>query len=239
MSELLIRKLELRDHLSAEEKQIIRDMVGPARLVRSDFDIVCQGDHPSESTLLLEGFTFRSVYLKDGQRQITSIHVPGDFVDLHCFLIKQMDHNITALTPCRIAKVPHATLQRISETQPHLTRMFWLSTLIDAAIHRRWLAAMGRQSALAHAAHLLCELYVRQNEIGLVDGASFRAPLTQVKLADALGLSHVHTNRVVQELRERRLVEWLGDRVTVLDWDGLAGLAEFDPTYLSLCCEPR
>jgi CRP-like cAMP-binding protein len=239
MIEYLIRKIELRDRLSDEEKKVLAAAVGPAREVGPNQDIICEGDRPTESTLVLEGYTLRQQVLTEGDRQITAIHIPGDFVDLHSFLIKTMDHSITTLTPCRIAGVSHARLREISEQHPHLTRLLWLLTLIDAAIHRRWLTAMGRQSALAHTAHLLCEMYVRQKEILLTTDATFRMPLTQAKLADTLGLSAVHTNRVLRELREGGFVEWQGDRVTVKDWVGLKELAEFDSTYLSGQHEPR
>jgi CRP-like cAMP-binding protein len=239
MSELLIRKLELRDQLSEDEKRVLSRAVGPSRVIGPNQDVVREGDRPTESTLLLDGYTSRSVVLSGGQRQITSIHVPGDFVDLHSLLVKTMDHAVTSLTRCVVAGVPHATLREITERHPHLARMLWLSTLIDAAIHRRWLTAMGRQSALSHTAHLLCELYVRQKEILLTRDSNFRVPLSQAKLADALGISHVHTNRVIQELREIGLIEWKRDSVTIKDWEHLVKIAEFDPTYLSLQREPR
>jgi CRP-like cAMP-binding protein len=239
MIEYLIRKIELRDQLSDEEKRILSAAIGPARDVGPNRDIIREGDRPTESTLVLEGYTLRQQVLTEGARQITAIHIPGDFVDLHSFLIKTMDHSVTTLTPCKIAGVPHVKLQEICEQHPHLARLLWLLTLIDAAIHRRWLTAMGRQSALAHTAHLLCEMYVRQKEILPLTDATFRMPLTQAKLADVLGLSAVHTNRIVRDLREGGFVDWQGDRVTVRDWEGLSELAEFDPTYLSMQKEPR
>jgi CRP-like cAMP-binding protein len=239
LPEHLIRKLELRDRLSADEKQVLLQAIGPSRAVDANLDIIHEGDRPTESTLVLEGYTARHQSLSGGERQITSIHVPGDFVDLHGFMIKTMDHSVSTLTACRVATVPHGALRRMTETQPHLTRLLWLLTLIDAAIHRRWLTAMGRQSALSHTAHLLCEMFTRQKEVLAASDGVFRMPFTQAKLADSLGLSAVHTNRVVRELREAGFVDWQGERVTIRDWDGLRELAEFDPTYLSLQNEPR
>src|SRR5690606_13153704 len=110
-------------------------------------DIVREGDRPKDSCLLLDGFAARYKMMADGRRQITAIHMAGDFVDLHSFILKIMDHGILALSACRVAYVPHATLQRITETHPHLTRLLWLNTLMDGATHREWLAAMGRRSA--------------------------------------------------------------------------------------------
>jgi CRP-like cAMP-binding protein len=239
MPDHLIRRLELRDRLSDEEKHALKAAVGRGREVGPNQDIIREGDRPTSSALILEGYTARVQTLSGGERQITAIHVPGDFVDLHSFLIKTMDHSVTTLTKCTVALVPHQALREISTSFPHLTRLLWLLTLIDAAIHRRWMMGMGRQSALGHTAHLLCELYVRQKEVLPLADAKFRMPLTQARLADALGLSVVHTNRVIRDLREGGFVEWRGSDVTVKDWEGLSQLAEFDPTYLSMQNEPR
>jgi CRP-like cAMP-binding protein len=239
MSEYLIRRIELRDRMSEEEKRTLLAAIGPERELGPNTDILREGDRPTECTLLLEGYTLRQQTLGEGGRQITAIHIPGDFVDLHSFLIKTMDHSITTLTPCRVAGVQHRALREISDRHPHLARLLWLLTLIDAAIHRRWLTAMGRQSALGNTAHLLCEMYVRQKEVLQMVDTTFQMPLTQSKLADTLGLSAVHTNRIVRELRESGFVEWQGNRVTIRDWSGLRELGEFDPTYLSMQNEPR
>lgn len=239
MTAHLIRKLELRDELSEEEKELLTSSIRHSRTIREGEEIVRQGDRPAVSTVLLEGFTARTQHVGEGARSITSIHVPGDFVDLHAFLIKKMDHGVTALTDCRVATVSHSDLQRITETAPHLTRMLWLTTLIDGAIHRRWLAAMGRQNAVSHMAHLFCELYLRQAEVLRLPDYKFLVPLSQAALGDAMGLSAVHVNRTLKQLRQSGTLEWTGREATILDWDGLRTLADFDPTYLHLEHEPR
>jgi CRP-like cAMP-binding protein len=237
--DLLIRKLEERDRLSEEEKQVLAAALGPSKSVSADSDMVREGDRPSESTLLVEGFAARYKVLQSGKRQITAIHIPGDFVDLHSFLLKKMDHAIAALTPCTVATVPHDTLRQITERHPHLARLLWLSTLIDSSIHREWLVAMGRRSAREHMAHLFCELYLRLELVGLTKDNSYEMPITQAELGDTLGISTVHVNRVVQELRADGLITWRGNRLTVDDWDRLQEVAEFTPTYLSLFNERR
>lgn len=235
----LIRKLEQRDRLDADEKRILRNMVVRIKEFRADEDMVREGARPTDSTLLLEGFAARYKDLPNGKRQITALHVPGDFVDLHSFLLKTMDHGIMALSGCKTGAVPHETLREISERHPHLTRLLWLNTLLDGAIHREWLVAMGRRAALGQMAHLFCELFLRLQAVGLTEDRSFRLPLTQAELGDTLGLSTVHVNRVLQELRASRLVSWRGATVTIEDWDGLARVAEFDPAFLNLQNEPR
>jgi CRP-like cAMP-binding protein len=135
--------------------------------------------------------------------------------------------------------VPHANLAELSRTHPHLTRLFWLQTLMDGAIHREWLVAMGRRPALGQAAHLLCELYLRLEAVNGARDFSFAVPLTQSELGDVLGLSSVHVNRVLQELRTRQIISWRGQNVVILDWPRLQEIAEFDPRYLHLTREPR
>lgn len=235
----LVLRLEARDDLSAEERQTIESMFTEVRLVRAGDDIVRDRDRPSHSTLVVNGVAARYKVLKEGERQITALHLPGDFVDLHSFLLKEMDHGVTAISQCRVTTVPHETLERISEEQPHLTRLFWLLTLLDGALHREWLVAMGRRSALGQMAHLLCELRSRLQVVGACDGDSFNMPITQIDLSDILGLSSVHANRVLQELRSENLVTWKGSTITILDWDGLRRAAEFDDRYLHLVKEPR
>jgi CRP-like cAMP-binding protein len=239
MISLLFRKLERRDILSDEEKQALEGAVARVKEVRADEDMVREGDRPTESTLLLEGFAARYKLLSNGKRQITALHVPGDFVDLHSFLLKKMDHAVMALTPCRVSLFPHEGLRVITEKHPHLGRLLWLNTLIDGAIHREWLVAMGRRPALNQIAHLLCELSLRLQAVGLTQDNSFRLPLTQAELGDALGLSTVHVNRVIQQLRADGSVTWRGETIIIDDWPRLKEIAEFDLTFLNLDNEPR
>jgi CRP-like cAMP-binding protein len=237
--DLLITKLERRDRLTEAEKAVLREGWSAPRLYKAGQDLVREGNRPSVSTIVVDGFCGRYNTLRDGRRQITALHIGGDFVDLHSFLLKIMDHGVTALTDCRAVTIPHEHLERITETQPHLTRMLWLSTLIDASINRQWIVAMGRLASGAQFAHLICELRVRLGIIGQADDDGYDFPLTQTQVADVLGLSLVHVNRVVQELRREELIAWSGRRIRILDWKRLVELAEFDPRYLHLELEPR
>ena len=239
MIEPLLLKLASHDVLSVAEQDLLRSAIVKERRFATGDDLVSQGSRPSFSTLLLEGFSARYKVLEDGTRQITALHIPGDFVDLHAFALKVMDHGIVAMSPCRVGFADHSALKRITETAPHLTRVLWLETLIDGAIHREWIVAMGRRSRRSHLAHLICELYVRLQVVRLVDGASFRFPLSQSEVADALGLSVVHLNKTLQALRAERAFTWESRTITIIDWDRLQEIAEFDPTYLNLSVEPR
>ena len=234
----LVDKLSLRDRLNPEEIEALSAVLDAPKSVSVGSDIVREHTRPMHSTLLISGFSARYSTLEDGSRQITEINVSGDFIDLHSLLMKQMDHGVVALTDCVIAEAPHSGLIDITERHPHLGRLLWLDTIIDAAIHRQWLVAMGRRSGLSHLAHLVCELYLRLQAVGQTGDLSFDLPLTQNILGDALGLSAVHVSRLISELRAEGVVQWSGGRIDILDWRRLAEIAEFDPTYLRLQSEP-
>ena len=236
----LIRKLEQYDRLSDAERRLLEEAVVRQRAVSRDEDIIREGDRPTESTVLITGFAVRYNLLRSGTRQITALHVPGDFVNLHSFLVKKMDHAVMAITPCTVGMVPHETLREISESHPHLARLLAVNIAVDGAIHRQWIVAMGRRSALEHTAHLLCELFLRLQVVGLTEGYTFKLPLTQAELGDTLGLSTVHVNRVLQDLRKDGLITWRGGEAVVIeDWPRLQHIAEFDPTFLSLEVQSR
>ena len=237
--DMLARKLLSYDDVSEAEVDTIRRSIKGGKVYEAKQDLVRQDERTGHSSLLVEGWTARSKSLEDGSRQITALHIPGDFVDLHSFLLHKMDHSVVALTPCRVAFVPHENLLRVSQEQPHLTRLFWLSTLVDAAIHRNWQVALGRLPAVNRMAQLICEIYARLEAVGLARDFMFELPLTQPIIADALGLSLVQVNRSLQEIRRRELLAWNGRTVKILDWDQLAAFSQFDPTYLSLQREPR
>lgn len=239
MIELLIRNLEARDTLSSGEIGILHRIIKHDRLVPKGGDIVVEGSRPNESTLLLDGFAARYRVLEDGKRQITALHVPGDFVDLHAFLLKTMDHGVLALSECKIAAAAHRDLAVVTGTNAHLTRLLWLSTVIDGAIHREWIVAMGRRSKRSHLAHLICELFTRLSVVGMVVENTFGLPLSQAEVADVLGLSLVHLNKTLQTLRADGLIRWVDHQITVLDWGELSKIAEFDTAYLCLNREAR
>lgn len=239
MIERHIAKLRARDDISAEEEQAIRGAVSEYRDYPADKVFIRAGEELHASTLLLDGLMCRQKDLSDGHRQITELHVAGDFADLHSFALKRLDHDVMTLTPCRVALVPHDNLRAITERHPHLTRVYWFTTNLDAAIHREWEVSLGRRSAVARLAHLFCELHVRLGIVGLTDGMSYPLSLTQVELAECLGLTSVHINRTMQQLRSEGLVEFRSGRVTLLDLPALQAVAEFDPAYLYLERRPR
>ena len=239
MIETHLMKLRARDELSPEEEQAIRGAVAEIREYPADRTFIKAGEELDHSSLLLEGIACRHKDLRDGQRQITELHVAGDFADLHSFTLKRLDHQVMTLTPCSIAVVPHEKLKEITEKHPHLTRVYWFATNLDAAIHREWELSLGRRSAISRMAHLLCELRLRLGLVGLAGELEYDLPLTQSDLAECLGLTSVHVNRTLKELRERGVVEFRSGRVEISDLPSLEKIAEFDPAYLYLERRPR
>lgn len=232
-------KLRCRDAVSDDEEQALERACAGFREAKPKEVLVHERRPQTQSHLLLDGIVARQSTLSDGRRQIVALHVPGDFVDLHSFLVQSLEHDVVALTPVRIALFPHAGLRAITETHPHLARMLWLSTLLDAALHREWVLTVGRRTAKERVAHLLCELHARMKVVERTTGNSYQLPLSQTDIADACGLTNVHVNRVLRQLREAGLARFKTRTVEILDPDGLAAAAEFDPFYLHLGGFPR
>ena len=240
MIEAHLQKLRARDDISAEEEAGIRGLVAEVREYRPDQTIIRRGVELRESTLLLDGWIARTKDMSDGQRQISELQFSGDFTDMHGFTLKRLDHNIVTITHCRVGMVPHERIYALLERFPHLTRVYWLMTNIDASIHREWTVSLGRRPAIARMAHLFCEVRERLNLVGLVTrDDSFHFPLTQQELSECLGLTAVHVNRTLQELRKRELIAVENRRATILDLKRLKSAGEFDPYYLYLEKRPR
>ena len=229
-----LKKLRRRIEISSDEERAIRDSVVETRKVAADQLLIRSGQELNSSILLLDGWMARSKDLAGGERQVTELHVAGDFADLHGFTLKRLDHDVVTLSECIVGVVPHERLQQITEQYPRLARIYWFSANVDAAITRELALSLGQRSAMSRMAHLFCELYMRLDDVGLARRDGFAFPLTQRELSECLGLTVVHANRTIQELRRRGLVELENRNLTILDRLGLEGLAEFDPAYLYL-----
>jgi CRP-like cAMP-binding protein len=230
----LLKKLRRRVEISSEEEQVIRDSVAETRRTSADEIVVRAGEELNSSLLLIEGWLARSKDLAGGERQVTQLHVAGDFADLHGFTLKRLDHDVATLADSRLAVMPHERLREVTNRYPRLARVFWFSTNIDAAIQRELALSLGQRSAMSRMAHLFCELYERLDVVGRTSHDGYEFPLTQRELSECLGLTVVHANRTLQELRRRGLIELENRRLTIRDRRGLEGLAEFDPSYLYL-----
>lgn len=229
-----LKKLRRRIEISSDEERAIRDAVAEVRRIPADVLVIRSGEELNSSLLLIDGWLARSKDLAGGERQVTQLHVAGDFADLHGFTLKRLDHDVTTLSDCRIAVVPHERIRELTERFPRLGRIYWFSTNMDAAIQRELALSLGQRSAISRMAHLFCELYVRLDVVGRTRESGYEFPLTQRELSECLGLTVVHANRTLQELRRRGLVELENRQLRIRDRRGLEGLAEFDPSYLYL-----
>ena len=180
----------------------------------------------------MEGLVCRHVDGRNGTRQLVAIQIPGDFVDLHGYPLKSLDHDVGTLTPVRMAIIPHAALDGILQRYPALTRKLWFATLVDAAMHRQWMFRLGRMRAVQRVAHFLSEMSLRLLAIDAFDGVRFRLPLTQSDIAEVCGLTNVHVNRVMRELRELKLCTFRNGLAEIHDLAAFIELGEFDPGYL-------
>jgi CRP-like cAMP-binding protein len=230
----LIRKLESIAPLAPEEKAALLRLPLRLKTVAAHQDIVRAGDTPSESCLIVAGFACRYSLTAEGKRQILSFHIAGDIPDLQSLYLDVMDHSLATLVPSSLAFIQHDDLRTSMRSHPGLGGLLWRDTLIDAAVFRQWMVGLGRRDAYGRIAHLLCELLVRLRAVELVEDHAFTLPVTQAELGDAFGLSTVHVNRVLQDLRRDGLISLHGGCLKVLDWEGLQRASEFDPTYLHL-----
>ena len=230
----LIVRLDTIGVLTEVDREIIRGLPIKVQVLERGQAAAADGDATQHSCLLISGFMHRFKTLQDGRRQILSFHVPGEIPDLQSLYIDKMDHTLAATVTSRVGFVAHTDLIAAIRTSPNLMDLLWRETLIDAAIFRMWMVMLGQRPAEERMSHLLCELYTRLDAIGHAPEQRYRLPLTQVDLADALGLSTVHTNRTLQELRSAGLIEFEQRQLTILDWPRLQAVAQFDPSYLHL-----
>lgn len=230
----LLRKLISIADISEEEKQAVLDLPMTVKVFDADMDIVQDGDSPAECVLILSGFVCRYKLLPDGKRQIMGFYIPGDIPDLQSLHLHVMDNSVGTLVKSSVALIPHQPLRETLRRFPHLNDILWRDTLIDAAIFREWIIGLGRRSAYQRMAHLLCELNIRMRAVGLVEEIGFDIPVTQNEFADALGLSTVHVNRVLQDLRKDGLIVLRGGLLNIPNWEALKEAAEFDQSYLHL-----
>src|ERR1700744_3420580 len=228
----LITKLTVANRLEGDDIRAIQRLPIRARSMKTREVIVRDGERPQECCLLAEGFAYRSKITEDGGRQVLSLHIPGEIPDLQSLHLKVMDHDLMTLTPCVLGFIAHEDLRELNRARPTLAEALWRETLIDASIFREWIVNVGRRSATARLAHLLVELHRRLEAIGHTRDGKFDLPITQADLADCLGLSTVHINRVLQFLRKEGLLTADRSDFRLVDTKKMEDLAGFDAAYL-------
>jgi CRP-like cAMP-binding protein len=228
----LVRRWSKHSDLTADDRDAILALPFARKTFGKDAYIVREGQQAIECSLMLKGFSYRQKLLRDGGRQIISFHIPSEFVDLQNGILGVADHNVQSVQRCEMAMVPRESINELMMDRPAIRLAMWIDTLVDASIFREWVVNVGRRDSRARVAHLLCELALRLEWIGAEKYGVFNLPLTQEQLADATGLTAVHTNRTLQSLRRDGLIQLTSGNLQVLDWDGLREVGDFDELYL-------
>jgi CRP-like cAMP-binding protein len=228
----LARRWSRRTALSDADRAAILALPYTRRNFEKDAYVVREGEQATECSVLLQGMAFRQKLLRDGARQIISFHIPSEFVDLQNGILGTADHSVQSLNRTAFAAIPRSAIIELADSRPSIRAAMWIDTLIDASIFREWVVNVGRRDSRSRIAHLLCELAVRLKNIDGSNGEMFDFPVTQEQLADATGLTSVHTNRTLQSLRREGLIQLTARSLTVLDWAALCTTGDFDELYL-------
>jgi CRP-like cAMP-binding protein len=227
-----MRKLEKRLPFSAEDRTAFLALPASVKRLDAGSYIVREADIARSCCVLLTGFAYRHKVVGDGARQILSIHIPGDMVDLHNAFLGIADHNVQMLTVGEVALIPAKAVQDIAYSHPAIARAMLLETLVDGSIFREWIANVGRRDARTRVAHLLCEFAVRLEAAGESEGHNYHLPMTQEQLADATGLTPIHVNRMIQSLRRDGFISTDKRSVIIKDWERLVATGDFNTAYL-------
>jgi CRP-like cAMP-binding protein len=232
-SNVVIRRLEEFTPLTEDDRAHLARLSSQAtHTIRPKMDLLREGDAPRSLYLILDGWACHYRTLENGQRQIVDFAVPGDLCDLNLFILDIMDHSIGAITKLRVAEIGREVFHNIVTTHPNITTALWWQELVSKSIHREWIVNVAQRSAQQRIAHLLCEMFLRLESVGLTDGLSCDFPPTQSDIADATGLTPVHVNRSIQELRRCGLIELERQRLTIPNMRALQKAALFNAEYL-------
>jgi CRP-like cAMP-binding protein len=230
----MVRTLSVRKDLSESDVAAILALPLTRRRFDSGHYLVWDGDRPQHTCLLLDGYAIRHKEAGDGGRQIVSIHMRGDIVDLQNSLLGTADHNVQMLSAGEVAMIPVENMRELAFDHPTVGMAMWYETLVEGSIFREWILNIGRRDARTRIAHLLCEFVVRYEAAGLGGSGSYELPITQEQLADAVALTSVHVNRTLMKLEEERLITRTKRIISIADWEQLATVADFDADYLHL-----
>jgi CRP-like cAMP-binding protein len=230
----LLKKLQLWQEFDPQEQAAILALPHSVETISAGKYIVREGDRPKHVCVLLSGFAFRQKITGDGSRSINAVHMTGDVVDLQNSLLRIADHNVQALTQAEVAFIPREHVVKLAFERPKVGMAMWYDMLVDGSVFREWIANIARRDAATRLAHLLCEVGIRLEAMGLAERESFELPMTQEQLADATGLTPVHVNRTLKELESRGVITRTVRFVAVADWAQLEKTGDFSDAYLHL-----
>lgn len=229
-----LERIVRRSELKQAEKSAVLSLSSRPLQLRQNAGIIRPGDKTDEATLVAKGLVGRFDSRRNGDRQLTAVYIPGDMCDLHSVPVPQAGWGLVALSPCTILKIPHAEIRKAALDFPALSYAFWRDTIVDGSILSKWVSNLGRREAKPRLAHFLCEMGMRFETVDLGSRTDFTLDMSQAQLAEVIGVTAVHLNRTLQELRSEGLITSQQRRIEVSDWEALCRLAEFDPTYLLL-----
>jgi CRP-like cAMP-binding protein len=232
--EPMLRKFDRRALLDEADRRAFLNLPLRVQTLEASIYIIREGDRPDRSCVLLSGFAIRHKVTQEGERQIVSVHIDGDFLDLDGALLNVADHNLQTLTRCDLAFIPRSAVRELIISHPRVGMAMWVDTLIDSAIFKEWIVNVGRRDGRTRIAHLLCEFARRLDVAGFPIEDGYQLPMTQEQLADATGLTSVHVNRVLKTLSDEGLIRRTKRIVTIPNWESLRSVAGFNETYLHL-----
>jgi CRP-like cAMP-binding protein len=232
--EPMLRKLQLWRPLETAEQAAVLALPHEVVELHPQKFIIREKDCATQSCLLVSGLAFRHKLARGGARAILALHMSGDLVDLQNSLLEVADHSVQTLTAATVAFIPREAIVDLALRFPNIGLAMWFDTLVDGSIAREWILNVGRRVGHVRIAHVICEFGVRLESLGLGLRTRYEFPLTQEQLADAVGLTPVHVNRMLKELERRGLITRSGRHVTVEDWDALVRVGDFRDTYLHL-----
>jgi CRP-like cAMP-binding protein len=228
----MIRKLARLAYLDEADRAALQALPFSLRSLSPAAHLVRDGDRTEYCCLLVTGFAYRHKITGEGARQIISIHMASEFVDLQNVFLDVSDHSVQTLTAADVAFIPRAAVSDLALSRPAVGRALWMQTLIDASIFREWVVNVGRRDSRARVAHILCEFSLRLETNGLASNHCYELPMTQEQLADAVGLTSVHVNRVLKQLGEEGLISRDRRSVVIEDWGRLREAGDFNERYL-------
>jgi CRP-like cAMP-binding protein len=232
MPNRFIDKLRLLAELDDGDVDALINATSRTRKIPARHDLIREGDRPGPVFVMLEGWACRYKILPSGTRQVLAFLMPGDSCDLHIGLLAEMDHSIQSMTPARVAMIERAEMDALMTDRPCIARAMYIAQLIDESTMRAWITSMGRRNSTERVAHLMCELYLRARNIGLTTEMAFALPVSQIILADSLGMTSVHINRIFRKLRLAGAVALSRGSLKIIDPNKLVRIAGFDENYL-------
>lgn len=229
-----LARLERHASLADGDREAILSLPHTVRSLDPGAYLAREGERSNNCWVMLSGYACSHKVVVNGARQILSVHMKGDGVDLQNALLAPSNHNVQALTRVEAVLIPARAVSEMMPAHPGTARALWVETMIEASIQREWTANVGRRDARTRVAHLLCEIGLRIEAAGIGERGRYELPMTQEQLADATGLTPVHVNRVLQGLGADQIIDRDKRVIEVADWDRLAAVGDFRSSYLHL-----